>query len=208
MKIISSYKDYYDYIVGIYSIDEKIIYERICHRGILKNKKIISLEKRHNYVPVFPNYNDSKAIAKIKLHICGEIFEALYLNKKFYFLPLEKKDYFFLKENGDNFSSFRLSHKGHRFFNFMEKHRLNHKKININQIFNCPVILEEGQGIYILNVKLSDFGLPSIMPAKKIYQKIYEFLIREPDIIDNRTDQEKILGHGFDLRKSFRNRKK
>src|ERR1019366_5578082 len=68
MKIISKYKDYYDYLQGVYGVDEKIIYERI------DGKKSL-------YKPVFtPNKLETFVFA-----ICGYIYVVNIYNGKFYF---------------------------------------------------------------------------------------------------------------------------
>ena len=54
---------------------------------------------------------------------------------------------------------------------------------------------------------LSGFGIPSILDAHKIFQDIYAFLgwLKDnPEIPNNQTDKEKVVAHGFDVKRSFR----
>lgn len=58
----------------------------------------------------------------------------------------------------------------------------------------------------IKNPILSGLPIVSYIPAEEIWQAIYDYLIKlkEPEIIDTRTDEEKAESHGFDRKTSFR----
>jgi hypothetical protein len=57
-----------------------------------------------------------------------------------------------------------------------------------------------------MNVKLSDWNFGAIVDPEKMFDIIYNWLLQRQDktIVDNRTDKEKIVSHGFDLKSSFR----
>jgi hypothetical protein len=63
MKIISKYKDYYDYLVGIYGVDEKLILDRT------------------DFVLTSKLTNKSK----VTFYICGYIIDGYYIDGKFYY---------------------------------------------------------------------------------------------------------------------------
>ncbi len=65
MKIISKFKDYYDYLVGVYGIDEKLILDRT------------------EFYPTsrFVSPNDSK----VTFFICGYQVDGLYRDGRFYY---------------------------------------------------------------------------------------------------------------------------
>lgn len=67
MKIISKYKDYYDYLSGIYGIDEKIVLDR-------------TISKNSPNVEFYSHWN-----RKIVLYIAGYVIECLCIDGKFYY---------------------------------------------------------------------------------------------------------------------------
>jgi len=87
MKIISQYKDYYDYLMGIYGQDEKIVYERIIatkNSGYKNDGKWVKEGHKPDHSVLTNNYYF------YRLAICGLIYCVYYYNKKFYFF--EKTD--------------------------------------------------------------------------------------------------------------------
>lgn len=206
MKIISKFKDYYDYLNGIYGIDEKIIYQRTCKTIERKNNTFKMVKEGQVYSPNFIKYDIKDRAITFILYICREKYNGIYLNGSYFFQPLEPAEYEYIKQHANNFNHLRISRKDAPHFSYSHE-RLFKTDANYNNIFDCPVILHDLLDSFVLNVKLSDFGIPAIIPANEIYQKIYDFLIREPDIEDVRSDMEKLEGHGFDKKKSFRHRK-
>ena len=49
--------------------------------------------------------------------------------------------------------------------------------------------------------------IPSFIPAEEVWNNITDYLlsIKEPEIIDNRTDVQHLESQGFDKKSSFRN---
>lgn len=85
---------------------------------------------------------------------------------------------------------------------------------DINKKFRKPVVKgeyrygkiewEEGDPI------LSSFGFHKVLTDRIVYIEVETFLgwlVDNPPLPDNQTNKEKITGHGFDLKKSFRHRK-
>lgn len=62
-------------------------------------------------------------------------------------------------------------------------------------------------GDYDENPILADTWIPSLIPAEEVWNNISDFLlsIKEPKIVDNRTDVQHLESHGFDKKTSFRN---
>jgi hypothetical protein len=60
---------------------------------------------------------------------------------------------------------------------------------------------------------LANYEIPTIISAEQLYQDLSYYVANtmhsSPDLIvnDNQSDKEKILGHGFDTKQSFRHRK-
>ena len=67
MKIISKYKDYYDFLSGIYGIDEKIVLDRT----VYNNSPIIGFSSSYD--------------KRIVLYIAGYIVEGVCINDKLYY---------------------------------------------------------------------------------------------------------------------------
>lgn len=180
MKLISNYKDYYDYLVGIYGIDEKAIYNRTNKLGVYK-----------------PNFIDyPKTYGLYMFAVCGVIYVCFYDNKNIYY---GQEAIGKIEEKWD--TGFKS-----------DKHYIKYHltKTNINDIEGEPILLvrrnwENGWDILHETIKLSDFQFSKVLKPEEIYLQINNFLLREKEIIDNRTDKEHIESAGFDYRESFRN---
>ena len=194
MKIISKYKDYYDYLVSKYGIDNKIILDR---RDGFVLKNIRPIEKGSYRV-----YN---------LHICGVQYDVVVSSKKEWFVTEEEKRALELrirKAKGiknqywgwgrDNDTKFYVEH------DLVEILPTPSEK---NDRYNCPVILGARTGSGDEYPRLKDFKMTRILPPDEIYQKINAWLSErnEKKIVDNRTDIEKVQSAGFDKITSFRN---
>lgn len=178
MKIISKHKDYYDHLVGHYGYDETIVYDR-----------------RNKSTPWnLPKFGEGQYL----LSICNKFYPVVHVNGKFYHEYSED-----LPKNYHNHSLFfsRYYYKGWR------------KSSEFNIKHRTPVILcEQGcRGAYVgedvFIPTLSQFGIPSIIDAHTMYQMIYNFLSwlkDNPEPPNNQSNSNKIVAHGFDLRKSFR----
>ena len=62
-------------------------------------------------------------------------------------------------------------------------------------------------GEYDENPILEGTWIPSLIPAEEVWNNISDYLlsIKEPEIVDNRTDVQHLESHGFDKKTSFRN---
>lgn len=178
MKIISKYKDYYDYLQGIYGIDNKIVLDRTKGRVI--------------YPATFDDYYSKSIIS-----ICGLTYDVAvdekgnaYVGKTLLHIPN-------IKINKEKTTVYIKD-----FFNSRTAYMLAPYKTNINEELKCPIIY----GRDIVFPRLSDFNIQKVLSAEKIYYMLYTW-IESHKIInsnDTRTDSEKILSAGFDLKTSFR----
>lgn len=68
-------------------------------------------------------------------------------------------------------------------------------------------IRPDRDGNYKENPILEGTWIPSLIPAEEVWNNISDYLlsIKEPPIIDNRTDVQHLESHGFDKKTSFRN---
>ena len=176
MKIICKVKDYYDYLSGIYGIDEQIIYDR-----------------RDYDVPAYPEIIKGMKLSHWSL-----------LDKldEYYVLEVGYYQYLFKVNREGQFAQWELLKKftvGRKIADVpMALIRVSYMKyqgndeIKYGTIYNNPI--------------LKDTWIPSFIPAQELYDKLYDYIIgtNEPNINDNRTDIQKLESKGFDKKSSFR----
>ena len=68
-------------------------------------------------------------------------------------------------------------------------------------------IRPDNDGNYKENPILEGTWIPSLIPAEEVWNNISDYLlsIKEPVIVDSRTDVQHLESHGFDKKTSFRN---
>lgn len=189
MKIISKFKDYYDYVPHLAGGgDPLVIYNR--------NK--------------FDQPWDTFEVThKLTLDL-GYLEEHSYLcvNGRVYLLKPKKYDSpYTIEFNPPSFRSWHTSkyHLGEinkSFFDLAIKIRA--------PVFMVKLIHRNGTvTISSLVPVLKDIvGFPALYPPEQLYQDIAYFMgsIREPPPMSKLPDIDKVLQHGFDLKKSFRHR--
>jgi hypothetical protein len=197
MKIISKYKDYYDYLQGIYGIDEKIIYRRVI------NNPTNLPEEKTSYKPyfLFDPYSNANKIIPYTFAICGKMYTVVWCAGKIVTSIDELSTR--IDELGLANNVVKSTYmKGSEYFGASTK---------INDETNCPIVLlntdywgRVNSSQNILNPKLSDFEFNRVLPPEELYLAISQFLSREPEIMDTRTNEMKIESYGFDKKTSFR----
>ena len=196
MKIISKYKDYYDYMVSYFGIDPHIVYDR--------------RQFKHYKPDLVQDYE----LEKEHIHICGQEYVIYRYKGKNYHTPIEliKLNKILLKnkERSILVSVSRWEKEkekvekenARKFFNEINK------KSTLNAEYKQPVLIMKYNEIHIPILK--EYEFPRWYPAKEMFQKIYSFLSglkdAEQNIINKQTDIEKLQSHGFDKKKSFRHR--
>ena len=76
-----------------------------------------------------------------------------------------------------------------------------------DEFYDEVTIELDNNGNYKENPILDGTWIPSLIPAEEVWNNITDYLlsIKEPPIIDNRTDIQHLESHGFDKKTSFRN---
>lgn len=198
MRIISKYKDYYDYYQGIFGMDKSKVYDR---RGITK---MDLLPKQFE-----PNETE------IDFYICGIKYRMLLYNGVLYHTPEEMKELnnLLLEQtlpyrrhiDGINFS-FWHPRDDTRYQLQYDIH--NGIKTNVNHKLRQPVLYTNNASKDNFKTPLlTDFNFHKIMDAKELYIEIETFLgwlVDNPPLPDEQTNVGKIEGHGFDKKSSFR----
>jgi hypothetical protein len=195
MYILSKYKDYYDYLTGIYGVDKKLILDR-------------------------RNTDSCHIYNKITLYIAGYVIEGIYFNNKFYYGE-DLRKYIVDKSNinqwwkkwkwlsrhvlRDYDKSYHIKFKDVEDWFYLEPIK---DKKDINQKYNCPIIIKNSFNNYCKYPKLEDLGLASFIPAETIYQWLSEWLSNQitskEKQIKEIPDSLKIENKGFDKKRSFR----
>lgn len=197
MKILSKYKDYYDYLVGTYGEDPRLILDR---------------RDRESYL--------LPGIGKITLYIAGYIAEGLILangniiygnSLKSFIVDKTKQRHWWIrcswlsKSNKRNYEkSYHIKYENHEDWYYLEPIK---DLENTNTIHNCPILLKTPYGIYKYP-KLATLKIPTLIKAETIYKWLTEWLSnqiteKEKQIKDI-PDSIKIINKGFDIKKSFR----
>lgn len=207
MKIISKFKDYYDYLQGSYGIDEKLILDRT------------------KFVNRYP-YGEN---AVVRFFICGMVIEGLFRDGKFWYgkelelISSTRKSgkywsnndkYYFVEPDkskmygGPESEVLKIPTPFKTWIQTQKSISYRNKTEDIcpNDKYDCPIIVSSyyGDG-YEVNPILSEYQFHKVFSAQDIWFMLTEWLGREKQIKEMRSDKEKILSNGFDLKTSFRN---
>lgn len=198
MKIISKYKDYYDYLSGIYGIDEKLILDRrTCEEYLLPS------------------------VGKITLYIAGYVIEGLKTESNRILYGKDLEQYIVDKSNTrhwwrkwkwlstsnkrDYDKSYHIKYKASEKWYYLEPVR---DLENTNKDLNCPILIKIDGHEAKRYPKLDKLGIASFIPAETIYKWLSTWLsdqITEKEKqIKEIPDSLKIENKGFDKKRSFR----
>lgn len=196
MKIISKFKDYYDYLQGIYGIDNFKVYKR---NKIVKEAEI-SLQ-----------FEEEKWRAR-KPHF----FYSFAINNKIYLMVKTEKGIFEVSKQ-------ILKDIGYHKYGIDGILKNIGKPTNVNKHTRKPVIVGVGilgnydsWSVYSKEWKidsdpyLKSFSFHKVLSAHDIYIEVESFLgwmKDHPEIPNKQSNAEKLLAKGFDKKISFRHRK-
>lgn len=230
MKIYSKYKDYYDYCKSYLGEDPLVIYERHCDyelkfpRGI--DMYIIDLELNRFFIcgfviDVLVDFNNQKLLIGGDIIDLSNSQKIAYKNKRTYYktpnsskkvvdliLSASKWDKIFSREyvltEPVTFAEYKQIFINR--FDSANRNPEQHSKYrDWNNIKDCPVVIVNERGAF-RNPVLSDWKISGIIPAEEMYLKITNWLLERQNVemVDNRSDVEKLVSHGFDKKTSFR----
>ena len=228
MKIISPYKDYYDYLAHQYGIDESITYVRkqinFEHLNIFSNDKFAQVVTIETVRVDLPRLPDSIFSNSTKTITFGWLFCAGYL-------------YLLVGDSGGMaYDVFTPQKYPQLVSHITVRDMLSHCSISDYVGIECKQLIPLAkllrQPVFVIARRtgsrfdkiarygissyvpvLSHLGMAPIVPPQEIYRRIYHFILDElhesPDTkppieVSNNT---KIEQHGFDLDASFRHRK-
>lgn len=206
MRIFSKLNDYYDYVAYQYGIDSNIFFDRreykliypgikydyyfIVEIGFLK----ILFKNEHDYK------NDVDNICIVKKFQT----DSLILNEQIKVWGNSLCDKKYKEYNNYTYQEYLSIKNNLKIVNIYSFHpkwylpNFNEKYVTINDIIKGSRICQNGA---ILTSKMAEF-----IPADEAYINIYNYLSAQktPNIVDNRTDIEKLISKGFDKKTSFR----
>lgn len=179
MKIISKVKDYYDYLVGIRGIDEDVVYDRrncFVFNEFSHGAFLKGGKIGHTFFPIYH---------------C--VLEVGYIHYLFSLVPtngtvdvkLVKRFKVEKKKSNSPISFINVRYNG-------KSSEIEYCTNRLDNILENPI--------------LKNTWVPTFISADDLYDDLYDYLIsiREPRIIDDRTDVEKLESKGFDRKTSFR----
>ena len=224
MKIIDNKKDFYDYVSGIYGIDPYVVYDR---RGSVASSTIIEqypLMFDKNEQPSDKNpYSRYGRFAKSTPFLEMTFDITVEAGEKHFYIKCKR-----VKETED--SPVKLTYElfdptehlkkdlhmdlyGHsrlivdRYNREMERYSKKQSKAPLAIFYtDYSKYWRDGHGV-IENPILKDLPITGLLPATEVWQGIYDYLLKmkEPVIVDSRTNDEHIESAGFDKKTSFRN---
>lgn len=190
MRILSKYRDYYDYLSGIWGEDPKLI-----------------LDRRE-----FTPQQYKPQVGKVILLICGFVYEGYFDGEKYYWGEdllkvgeIEKYSRWFPDRKNSVYiaSSFNKKYD----WDYYKIEPFKDKK-ELNKVENCPILLYRYKDPSKFPI-LKEWGIISILPPGKIYQMLVNWLSerineKERGIGIIMTDTQKLESKGFDKVTSFR----
>lgn len=225
MKIKSRFKDYYDYVAHAYGGgDERVTYVReplsdeylsilIDGNADIPSTGLSELKIREKYLVVngrvytlISTVTNEGLIGPYKLFTSENFADILpSLRPRYRWQNIEHRPeypsywarYFAIESKTALEVSKLIQHPVFLINRVEYDYALKKRRISIDK--NIPV--------------LSEYGIPHYIQPEQLYQDIAYFMsnkmVTSPDleVIDNMTDKEKIVQHGFDLKQSFRHRK-
>ena len=195
MKIISKYKDYYDYLQGIFGIDNYKIYKR---------DKIF---KEHEFDLKFEDFKDR--------YLVPHFFYSFAINNIIYVMVKTKTGIYPLSEKLLK----SLKYGKYAIESILEYDK---RATDINKTLRKPIVVGIGKlnSYWIYNRKsdwktesdpyLKSFSFHKVLSAQELYIEVDSFLgwmKDNPEIPNKQTNAEKLLAKGFDKKISFRHRK-
>lgn len=202
MKIISKHKDYYDYLKGVYGVDEKLILDRT---------------KYYN-IPYIPGEN-----CKEILHIGELVIEGLWKNNQLLFgsdlnkYAVEDKNFHGVYHSYSNlypnttFKDYYYIPDGKHSFKNILKKPLMLEDSSPTWKENCPILRYTHEGYKHFPI-LSEYGVGKILSAEKIWQELSQWLSKQitknEPVVPVGDDATRIKSAGFDIKTSFKNIKK
>lgn len=210
MKLLSNgMKDYYDYMLGRNGIDTTLVFDRTKYMPLSNYDRIFRKESKA-YFDDMEEYRKMFKSRYFQMHYYGRDRE------------IKGKIYDVVVEIGFTQYLFQIDV-------YIENDIMKVDRVLLCVIEDCEKFSHEAIGILVTSffkdgnyykfngrrpgtlafdgVILKDTWIASEISAERVYRDLYEYFtkLKEPKIIDNRSDVQKLEAHGFDRKTSFRN---
>ena len=221
MKIISPFKDYYDYLATQYGIDNSLVYVRKDFESDVVRDQKLNLKEMF----AFNRHELSDRYRYRYLVVLGKFY--LVVRKcpqpneidtfKWEIFDAERHD--ILKEANERYAKYRFYYgrvSVETLTNYFHQGFVELSKIIQQPIFFIDTFTYSGKkGCYEIKIErempnLANLGMPHFYSAEQLYQDLEYFLMNtmkdNPDIIPpvNVSDKDMIVAKGFDIKTSFR----
>ena len=193
MKIISKYKDFYDYLRGIYGEDEKLVLDR----------------RNTNQAPYIQTGVNSVYICNVEFQVFEEKGQ-IYVDEELLDIGFE------IREEAEGKFFFRPADKGNRDNNrwtsaTVRSIRFLKPDKSPNEKENCPILLQGySPGEYYKFPRLDLLKINKLISPHDIWILLSSWLsYKIPEMpVPIGDDKIRIQSHGFDLKTSFRKMKR
>jgi hypothetical protein len=223
MRILDKHKDYYDYLAGVYGIDNTVFYDR---RGSTKLTQDMLIRKFYredadSWVRVFYSNKWSEYLNKNKHHIIIEAGYYHYLisvsnvTEKICVKAIDPLLPPIVELDGELKLIHTFDDHKHYFPSPLNIYTVDAYKSYYStrgskikeKTLNYANDIHAYEKSVIENPILTATSIPSILNPHTIYTNIFDYISSKADfdIIDTRDDVAKAVDHGFDKKISFRN---
>lgn len=208
MKILSRFKDYYDFAAG-YDTDPRKVYNRV---PIVVDTNVYYHDDPLRY-EILSNFRHGTAKrGKYYLGLvlfCNNYYNYLYdtETRKYYYrdedIPLQVR-----KEYNSLSPYFNPKiHHGIERYKIIENHKIDPE---LKKWPGAPVIYshlkEDGNQEVLLNGRLEDIKFGIVKPPQEAYQELYNWIeFKEPETDNEPNNMNRFESKGFDKKTSFRN---
>ncbi len=210
MKILGKYKDYYDYLQGIYGVDPLLVLDRRYDNMLIRR----------------PEEETRDVTVHRRFFVGGKKYNMYYLNGDSYYtlddlanlnkILLKKElalvslpyEYGWDKWGEDK----KLSEEWWNKENGVESdvNKVQRNPVLVTEINHYTSYADRGKEVVYHPCILKQWDFHKVLPAPETYNEvsaILGYLVDNPVIPNNQNDLEKAVSHGFDTKISFRHRK-
>jgi hypothetical protein len=212
MRILDKHRDFYDYLAGIYGIDNTVFFDRRGSTKLTQDDVIRAFCVSCDHY----DWNDNTPLLQVYKKDLYAIIEAGYYQ---YLL----RAYNVTRKNLGAFSCVNIydgdielvyTFSDHKHYTKspisiypanVYNYRLGKNKV-VSKNLNYSNDIRPIEKNIIENPIFTDTKIPSILDAHTIYVNIFDYISSKADfdIVDTRTDVAKAVDHGFDKKTSFR----
>jgi hypothetical protein len=206
MKILSKYKDYYDYLTGVWGEDPKLVLDR-------REYDAVELVENAVYYVYVGNFI-IEGFCKNGIIYYGEKLREIETVEEYYSKKKEYQNKAMILTPCEYSRSYKgRRYGGTRYNTKWVKTTITEGTGKLTTKEECPIIVQQESPNTSSIVKtyrypkLEEIGLPSFIDATDVYRMIADWLAKrvdETELTTSTTNEQKIENKGFDTKTSFR----